>query len=101
MYDKGEGVIKDAAEAVNWYRKAANQGHAKAQLNLGVMYARGEGIIKDDILAHMWLNISASKGNKTAAKNRDMAEKKMTSADITWATQKAKLCLKSNYKECD
>ena len=30
-----EGVPEDDAEAVRWYRKAAEQGHAGAQYNLG------------------------------------------------------------------
>jgi TPR repeat protein len=29
---------------VSWYRKAAEQGHASAQFDLGVMYANGQGI---------------------------------------------------------
>ncbi|MEI6399130.1 MAG: hypothetical protein WCO71_10190, partial [Pseudomonadota bacterium] len=33
-YDSGEGVGKDQAEAVKWWRKAANQGDAKSQFNL-------------------------------------------------------------------
>ena len=31
MYDNGQGVRQDDAQAVQWYRKAAEQGHAKAQ----------------------------------------------------------------------
>ena len=46
-YANGVGVAKDEAEAVKWYRKAAEQNHAQAQYNLGVCYAqwprRGEG----------------------------------------------------------
>jgi TPR repeat protein len=34
----------DCEEAVSWYRKAAEQGYAEAQFNLGIMYATGEGI---------------------------------------------------------
>jgi len=37
MYDKGKGVPQDYKQAVEWYRKAADQGDARAQLNLGVM----------------------------------------------------------------
>ena len=40
------GVSEDDAEAVRWYRLAAEQGHASAQFNLGVMYARGEGVFR-------------------------------------------------------
>ena len=42
-YDKGEGVLKDHAEAAKWYRKAADQNFAAAQYNLGVCYDRGGG----------------------------------------------------------
>ena len=35
MYAKGEGVPKDNAEAVKWFRKAAEQGHTDAQYILG------------------------------------------------------------------
>ena len=41
-YNKGE-----YAEAVRWYRKAAEQGHARAQCNLGYCYANGQGVTKD------------------------------------------------------
>ena len=39
FYQLGAGVPKDDAEAVKWYRKAADQGYATAQFNLGVIYA--------------------------------------------------------------
>ena len=42
MYDLGEDMSEDDAEAVRWFRMAAEQGHVDAQFNLGIMYARGE-----------------------------------------------------------
>lgn len=45
------GQILDKAdedkEAVEWYRKAADQGHAAGQYGLGMEYYTGEGIAKD------------------------------------------------------
>ncbi len=41
LYANGQGVPQDYAQAVAWYRKAAEQGYAKVQTNLGVMYANG------------------------------------------------------------
>ena len=38
MYDNGEGVVEDDAEAARWWRLAADQGHAGAQVFLGWMY---------------------------------------------------------------
>ena len=46
MYANGQGLTQDNAEAVKWYRLAANQGYADAQVNLGRL--RGEGLIMDD-----------------------------------------------------
>ena len=43
MYDKGQGVPQDYAAAVSWYRKAAEQGDADAQFNLGFMYDQRPG----------------------------------------------------------
>ena len=39
------GTSPARKEAVKWYRKAAEQGHVKAQFNLGVMYANGQVVI--------------------------------------------------------
>jgi len=39
MYAKGEGVPRDDAEAVTWFRRAAEQGDARAQVKLGLMTA--------------------------------------------------------------
>jgi TPR repeat protein len=55
MYENGKGVLKDYKEAVKWYRKATDQGHAMAQNNLGVMYGRGEGVLKSMTQAKYWI----------------------------------------------
>ena len=44
MYKNSEGVRQDYAKALEWYTKAANQGVAEAQFNLGLMYENGEGV---------------------------------------------------------
>ena len=38
MYAKGKGVPENDAEAVKWFLKAAEQGFAGAQYNLGNVY---------------------------------------------------------------
>ena len=58
MYDIGRGVPQDDAEAVRWYRLAAEQGHASGQRNLGLMYSNGRGVPQDHVSAHMWLNLA-------------------------------------------
>lgn len=41
-YAAGTGVPKDSAKAVEWYRRAADQGHVWAQDALGDAYADGD-----------------------------------------------------------
>jgi TPR repeat protein len=58
-YAYGEGVEKDSAEAVKWYRKAADQNYAKAQHFLGDCYKDGQGVEKDDVEAVKWYRKAA------------------------------------------
>ncbi|MFZ2168120.1 MAG: tetratricopeptide repeat protein, partial [Methylococcaceae bacterium] len=73
---------QDYNQAVAWYRKAAEQGHAKAQFNLGVMYKKGQGVPQDYAQAYMWLNLAAAKGLENAVKTRDNLVKKLTPSQI-------------------
>ena len=100
MYDVGEGVPQDDKEAVRWYTLAAEQEHAKAQYNLGVMYALGEGVIKDYVYAHMWGNIASMNGNDKGETLRGYVAEKMTSSQIEEAQRLARKCIKKNYKGC-
>jgi uncharacterized protein len=69
MYEHGRGVAKDDAQAVAWYRKAADQGDADAQNNLGLMYANGRGVAKDDAQAVAWYRKAADQGDADAQYN--------------------------------
>ncbi|MBQ7217561.1 MAG: SEL1-like repeat protein [Synergistaceae bacterium] len=53
---------KNYAEAVKWYRKAAEQGYAMAQFNLGYMYDQGYGVRQDYVGAVKWYHKSAEQG---------------------------------------
>ena len=69
MYSTGRGVAQDYAEAMKWYRKAADQGEAHAQTNLGYMYAQGHGVSKDDAEAVLWYRKAAEQGHARAQTN--------------------------------
>lgn len=101
LYENGQGIAQDYSEARKWYRLAAAQGIARSQSNLGLMYGKGQGGPKDLLRAHMWLSLGAMQGNANAAKNRDVAEKMMTSQQITEAQKMARKCQQQNLKDCD
>ena len=52
----------DFGEAAKWYRKAANKGHALAQMNLGAMCLKGKGIKKNYAEAARWYRKAADQG---------------------------------------
>ena len=56
-------------QAVSWFRKAAEQGDADAQTNLGISYAEGEGVPKDQAEAALWYRKAADQGDTVAQSN--------------------------------
>ena len=50
-YMTGAGVAQDKRKAVEWLKKAADQGECRAQFWLGQAYERGDGVEKDDYRA--------------------------------------------------
>jgi TPR repeat protein len=62
----GRGVAKDLVEAVKWHHKAAKQGHADAQFNLGMRFKNGQGVAKDPVEAVKWYRKAAEQGHADA-----------------------------------
>lgn len=56
----------DLAEAFRLMRIAAESGHARAQLNVGVMYWKGMGVAANAAEAINWFKRSAAQGNGVA-----------------------------------
>src|SRR5258708_6387990 len=53
---------KNYAEAMRWYRTAADKGLAKAQYNIGVLYTSGLGVPNDYAEAARWYRKAADQG---------------------------------------
>ena len=69
MYANGQGVRQDDAQAVQWYRKAAEQGDAEAQYNLGVMYTQGQGVRQNLVIAKEWYGQACDNGSQQGCDN--------------------------------
>lgn len=80
----------DGAEAVNWFRKAAEQGIDAAENNLGTCYATGEGVLKDYVHADKWFNLASAQGCEDAKQGLSEVEKLMKSEQIAEAQQMAR-----------
>ena len=60
---EGRGVPQDYAEAARWFRFAAEQGHVKAQANLGWLYHNGLGVARNDEAAAKWFYCAIEQGH--------------------------------------
>jgi hypothetical protein len=69
MYEFGNGYAQDKAQGIAWIRKAAAQGHADAEQELGVIYATGDGVKQDNVQAVAWFRKAAEQGEATAQYN--------------------------------
>src|SRR5262245_26884838 len=47
LYDLGQGVAQDTAQAYAWYRRAADAGLPAAAFNVAVMHDGGRGVPRD------------------------------------------------------
>ena len=55
-------------QAFKWFKKAADQGHATAQFNVGDMYIDGEGVDRNLAEGRHWLTLAAGQGLQKAKK---------------------------------
>ena len=94
MYRDGRGVSPDAAEAARWLHLAADQGNARAQLDLGVLLAAGTGVPADAVTAQVWLALAASRlagdDRDRAVEARDAVAAGMTAAQRAEAERRAR-----------
>jgi TPR repeat protein len=62
-YNEGQGGLKqDHAEALKWFRRAADKGFAPAQYNLGLAYELGHGVPADEREAFKSYLMAAEQG---------------------------------------
>lgn len=70
LYEIGPGEIRrDYVRAAEWYRKAAAQGIASAQNNLGLMYLEGRGVPQDPRKAAVFWRAAVEKDHAIAQYN--------------------------------
>jgi len=69
-YELGKRVRSDKAKAIQWYTKAADQGHTDAAYRLGLLYYKGLGGFKIDLKkAFQYLSQAAKANHKNSQAN--------------------------------
>ena len=69
LYDLGQGVTQNGAEAFRWYLRAALQGLPEAEFNVAVMFDGGHFTTHDEAQAALWYARAASHGLPRAQYN--------------------------------
>jgi cell division protein FtsZ len=69
MYERGEGVALDYAQAAEWHRRAAVQGHLNGMNDLGYLYRQGRGVERDFEQALYWFHQAAKRNYSYAEFN--------------------------------
>ena len=87
-------VPQDYAEAVKWFRLAAEQGHANAQFDLGKLYLHGFDVPEDYAEAYVWFSVAAAGGHADAAGLRDLAYSQLKAVQITLGQKRVAELLK-------
>jgi Sel1 repeat-containing protein len=77
----GKGFYHPLVYALE-YRKAAEQGYASAQCNLGIMFGEGDGAPVNCPEAYMWFRLSAANAYSSAEGCGDKLLAKMIQAEI-------------------
>ena len=96
-YAAGRGVARDLAQAAQWWREAAEHGHAPAQVALADAYATGTGIGRDVVEAYKWLTIAArmapSHDPQALETRREEVARTMTAAQVADAAERSRIWL--------
>ena len=92
------GVVKDAVEAVKWFRQAADQNLAAAQSNLGVCYERGDGVVKYEVEAYKWDLLAAAQGDAKGKRNALMLELLLSPEELADGKRRAQAWLEQRKK---
>lgn len=88
LHVEGVGMRQDYILAAKLFRRAADQGHMVAQLNLGDYYAQGRGVPRNLVSAWVWLSLAARQGSTWSMVRRDKIATQMNDAALRQAAQR-------------
>src|SRR6266513_1026309 len=89
MYELGQGVPLDCAEATKWFLKAAQQGDAGGQLQMGKRCHRGsfaplaQDARESRIEAYKWFTLASAQGYKNSEMHCEQIVLAMTREERT------------------
>jgi TPR repeat protein len=86
---RSDKVKADPPQGVRWLKKAASQGHDRAQLSLARCYEQGLGVTKDQAEAFKWFTLAARQNGLLANAHRDQLALKLSAKEIVEGQRRA------------
>lgn len=87
---RGDSVQRDPSQAIEWLRKAGNQGLLDAQVALGSLYLQGlEEMGSDPAEAESWLSRAAAQGHRESQRLLPQAQAAKSDAQALFQVREA------------
>lgn len=83
------GVVQSDKLAAYWYRKAALQGHSRAQYNMAVLHLHGHGVERDPVEAYAWLLQAAAGGHEPSSALLDNLDSILNQRQVAAARERS------------
>lgn len=87
IYCGGINIEQDDQVCGVWMRRAAENGHRRAQYMLGGMYEQGLGMRTDPVQAYRWYSISFEQGYQMSGSAAKKLEANMVASQLTRAKE--------------
>jgi TPR repeat protein len=83
VYARDADRWEDLTQAAHWFRKAAEAGHAPAQLGLATLYGKGLGVSQDYVRSYAWFAVAAETRDYGLARDQALELRDMMAAFLT------------------
>ena len=99
----------DREKFIRMFQLSLDQDPTRVLINLGGILESGNDVPAQIVTAHMYYNIACALGQSYGCERRDdlangsvlTNKEAMTPADISEAQRRARVCMESDYKDCD
>jgi hypothetical protein len=99
MHLKGDGVPKDYAQAVRWFRKAAEWGHPEVLYIISKIYMVSRpGVPEDHVETLKWAILAADRGHKEAKEMAELGRKALSTEQVNKAQKDAQAWADTYWK---
>jgi len=90
LYRDGDGVQQSDTDAIELFRRAAEQKYVPALSALGSQYWSGRGVPQDYSKAYFWYDVALAQGDENAESHLEDLATELTQDEIARVHQQAK-----------